>query len=1170
MAEEVFRLAERLPPPDIIESQEYNGLPYYLIQRRLTERTRLNDVPIVTHLHSPTFELARINQAPRYRFPEYWIGQMEKFCIASADALLSPSRFLAREIQQALPQKLDITTIPLPFIIQEDYAPEIAQPNQFMYVGRLEVRKGVLPLLVSCSRLWEAGVDFQLTLIGGDTPFVARDTTVETFIRKRYERWIERGKLTLVGPMSHSEVLQRMRQAWAVIVPSLWENFPNTCIEAMAVGQVVLASRSGGQAEMIEHDGINGFLFDWEMPGDFEQKLQMVLGLSSQERQNVAKQAYSRIRAFGGPDVIIPKRIAHYEQVIAQYQPRTMFPTVYKHADTVQTTGSGYRTSIANQPRLLSVVIPFYNLGAYVEEALNSVIESTYQPTEIIIVNDGSTDPSSLAVLGQIEARRIPNLRVVHTENQGLAATRNTGAHEAHGEFVCFLDADDLIEPDFYARAIDVLDRYDNVDFVSSWDRYFEADNGIWPTWNAEFPYLLGHNMLSAFAVVRRASFIGAARNSASIEYSLEDFDGWIGLLASGGVGVSLPAPLVRYRARRESMYHSSNENQKLYLYDLITHRHAEAYRQWGVELFNLQNANGPAYLWPRPDVPQPTIPQLQRQINEILAERDALRNRLAQLESTGESRLIHGVRRLQQSRHYHQIQPVAQRSYTLARNAYRFGRRLKSRVQFKLSRQMMQLPEVHIQATGKANLASEGVEVWLLDVQVPTGDEVVESQIWNTHTPWTLRASEMSRHGQAVVTERPARLNLRVPTGTLLMLLKHPWSGIVEIVTDQGMQTIDLYSPQAEVAIYRVGDYPKHTTALNKGASPDVAQILVQSPEWNTQEAQWLKQIQQANPRAIAVLHPDWRGIRSSTTNLFSNVLYRDDTFTATTAARTARLIAASGAKKIVFSGFPSSYEHVIRALRQQAPETEMFVLWHANFLQLNEPYNWQVFQQVERLYHEGFISKCGFVKRGMAEVMTRRGIRSAFVMNYVRDIPQGPSQPTAEQIGLGIWALESIWRKSPYASLAATLLVPDINLFCSGHDTHVQEFIHAFGVKAKIRTTPIPQKEMRTALAQMHLNLYITLSECAPMLPLESLAAGAPCLIGPTSHYFDDDPYLHERLVVSHPDDTLIIAGAIERAIAERTQIIAAYQNYAPSYNARAIQSLRNFLEIDVDASS
>jgi hypothetical protein len=101
-------------------------------------------------------------------------------------------------------------------------------------------------------------------------------------------------------------------------------------------------------------------------------------------------------------------------------------------------------------------------------------------------------------------------------------------------------------------------------------------------------------------------------------------------VLAAGEVGVSLPHPLARYRVRAGSMYQSSNRNQQLYLYDLLTQRHTEHYQRWGGELFNLQNANGPGNQWNYPALdmegpPQAYVTALQQQRDKFLAEATTL-----------------------------------------------------------------------------------------------------------------------------------------------------------------------------------------------------------------------------------------------------------------------------------------------------------------------------------------------------------------------------------------------------------------------------------------------------------------------------------------------------------------------------------------------------------------
>ena len=86
--------------PDIIEVQDYNAIGYYILQRKFALEPEFENLKIVVHLHTPSFELARINQTARYKFPTYWIGQMEKFCISAADGLVTQSNFLAKQLSE--------------------------------------------------------------------------------------------------------------------------------------------------------------------------------------------------------------------------------------------------------------------------------------------------------------------------------------------------------------------------------------------------------------------------------------------------------------------------------------------------------------------------------------------------------------------------------------------------------------------------------------------------------------------------------------------------------------------------------------------------------------------------------------------------------------------------------------------------------------------------------------------------------------------------------------------------------------------------------------------------------------------------------------------------------------------------------------------------------------
>ena len=91
----------------------------------------------------------------------------------------------------------------------------------------------------------------------------------------------------------------------------------------------------------------------------------------------------------------------------------------------------------------VTIVIPCYNHGAYLPETLKSVHEQTFQDFEIIVVDDGSSDPATVTILRNLEMNRT---RVIHTANHGVSAARNRGIAEARGTYILPLDADDLIE----------------------------------------------------------------------------------------------------------------------------------------------------------------------------------------------------------------------------------------------------------------------------------------------------------------------------------------------------------------------------------------------------------------------------------------------------------------------------------------------------------------------------------------------------------------------------------------------------------------------------------------------------------------------------------------------------------------------------------------------------
>ena len=280
-------------------------------------------------------------------------------------------------------------------------------------------------------------------------------------------------------------------------------------------------------------------------------------------------------------------------------------------------------------------------------------------------------------------------------------------------------------------------------------------------------------------------------------------------------------------------------------------------------------------------------------------------------------------------------------------------------------------------------------------------------------------------------------------------------------------------------------------------------------------------------------------------------------------TAPRIADLIAQSGVSRVVFAEFPATYIHLLDALERTGRKIDAYTIWYNSFMMLSERH-WTTLLGVKQLVAEKRLKKLGFAKSGMAEVFQRLQIPSTFVRHAVAKTPRTASEPLPGGPHLGLAAVNlAVWRKLPFAMLAATTEIPGAVVHVAGANRRVEAFARELRIDTRIRHEPIPQPEMPQHLRTMHLNLYVTLSECCPMLPLESLAEGSPCLLGPNSHLFEDSAYLRSRLVVEYPERNEIIAESIRQGLAEREDIIAAYRRWAPGNWQRSQDSVAELLD-------
>lgn len=592
-SEVIKEYLEKEGVPDILESQEYMGIAYYILQHKHLNYPLFRDLRVILTLHAPSFLYNDYNRLPSYQMPYFWIGEMERWCIMAADKLNAPSAFITNVIKPYLRRSLkDVAVVPLPFEQPKnsDFNNDNDPRANWFFFGKLTPQKGILPLLKAFRNLYRAGWEKQLYLIGsGDHYYHPEGMYMYEWIRNKYRDEIEKEKIVMLGSLSPGDWKNKTRNGAVILIPSIGDNYPYTVIESLINGNIVLASKQGGQSEIIK-SAYNGFLFDHAEENDLIKNVKAIAKLSFQQIQNIRLNAITSVEERHSYNKVYPLKLQLINNTINLPRENKTFPFLWQPAASQE-----YKPHSEDTGGLLSIVIPYYNMGDYIEDSLQSIYASEYEPVEIIVVNDGSDDKKSIARLYELKDKY--PFTIIEQTNKGLSEARNTGAPYAKGEYLAFLDPDDKVHPTYYNKAIDILKHKENVHFVGCWAQYFEKSKGAWPAFTPTPPYLLYHNMINSSALVyKKRVFTQNGWNDPALEYGVEDWESVINLVENGWNGVVIPEKLWFYRIRKKSMARSFTREKLLFSYNYIAQKHSPIYSIFAAELAGLLNANGPGY----------------------------------------------------------------------------------------------------------------------------------------------------------------------------------------------------------------------------------------------------------------------------------------------------------------------------------------------------------------------------------------------------------------------------------------------------------------------------------------------------------------------------------------------------------------------------------------------
>jgi glycosyltransferase involved in cell wall biosynthesis len=202
----------------------------------------------------------------------------------------------------------------------------------------------------------------------------------------------------------------------------------------------------------------------------------------------------------------------------------------------------------------VSVIIPLYNLGMYLPEALDSIRKQTHPNWECIIVNDESTDNSGETAQKLIDEYNDPRICLVHQQNKGLSGARNTGIRLAKGEFLVALDPDDSITADYFRIGCETLRKHSDLGWVYPVTLQYGAMNRFWSFRAFDPLKLLARNINPCHAMQRKALWEDVGEYNEQMLRGYEDWDYWLTALEKGWRAELIPQIMLLYRKRKSSM----------------------------------------------------------------------------------------------------------------------------------------------------------------------------------------------------------------------------------------------------------------------------------------------------------------------------------------------------------------------------------------------------------------------------------------------------------------------------------------------------------------------------------------------------------------------------------------------------------------------------------------
>jgi glycosyltransferase involved in cell wall biosynthesis len=382
-------------------------------------------------------------------------------------------------------------------------------PLQVLFAGRLVQQKDPMLMVEIASTLKELEVDFRFQVVGeGDLKDPLREELESRGLKTKV---IIHDVVPTIAPW--------LAAADVLLLTSAFEGVPYTVYEAMAMGVPVVAPALAGVAEILPsdcgrivtpRDDVFGYVSALREVADADRRAQLGRNARRRAREQFSIQQMADSHAHLYDELLRDRSLRGGRRNRDKPLPPDQFRC--------------FRSGVRGDP-LVSIIVPCFNHGRYLSECIASIQNQTYRSIELVVVDDGSTDPETRELLDELDS--LKTFRLIRlASNRGPGAARNAAIDVIKGEYVLPVDADNVLLPHAVQSLVDQLRNageqigfiYPNLQFFGNRQDYFEP-----PEYNLH--QLLTSNYCDTCSLIDRAVFDAGVRYLEKIKVGHEDWD---------------------------------------------------------------------------------------------------------------------------------------------------------------------------------------------------------------------------------------------------------------------------------------------------------------------------------------------------------------------------------------------------------------------------------------------------------------------------------------------------------------------------------------------------------------------------------------------------------------------------------------------------------------------